>query len=230
MCWNTSVSLFFASIHLTSYFIVAKYRPRYHRQIKHFLLFYTLMELLQALQWTIGVANINSPLCPLLNQCLTIVAYILVWYQPIMFASFIPNKFPQYYAKLTFIVCLLNLGLGFIFPASEMSYLNLVGQTNYGQPTCTYMGSHGHLLWKFQINTLSYQPTHYVYYSFITLLFLYYYNNTLKYTIGLGWIMSFIMAAAINGINNELPSFWCLLSVFADLPIIIYVLSQINIR
>ena len=231
MCWNMSVSLIFALIHLSLYVVVDRYKPKYYQQFKHFLLFYTLMELLQSLQWYIGVGDINSNICPWLNTVLTVIAYILIWYQPIMFASFISNKttFVMYYTIITFIVAMINLGLGFIYPATEMMYLKMNGQTNYGFPTCTYMGDHGHLLWKFQINTISYQPTHYIYYSIIILIFFYYYTNELKYTIGFGWILSFIMAALINGINSELPSFWCLLSVCSDVPILIYTLYNINL-
>lgn len=182
------------------------------------------MEWFQALQWYLTVDYQNNKICSLSNICLTTFAYILIWIQPIMFSSFTKNKFSSYYAILTFIICLINLLLGFKYPFSELDHLTYNNSVNYGNQTCTYKGIHGHLLWKFAINTISYQPTHYVYYSTILLIIIVNYDYILKLTLGLGWIVSLLLSIYIHGINNELPSFWCLLSVSADIPILIYTL------
>lgn len=226
MCWNSEVSLLFAGMHGVTYLVVNKYRTKYHVFFKRFLLFYMIMELLQSIQWYIGVADINTNFCTKLNTLFTTIAYTLIWLQPVLFASFTRKKFINYYCLMTFFIAMINLNIGFFSPATEMSFLKNNGQTNYGFPTCTYRGSYGHLLWKFQINTLSYQPTHYIYYSIILLMILIEYKKGLKYTIGFGWIFSLITSIMINGVNNELPSFWCLLSVFADIPILIYTLHK----
>jgi uncharacterized membrane protein len=223
MCWNISVSVSFGLIHLITMMIVIIIKPYHYRKFITFLLFYLIMEWFQALQWYLGVKTINNDICPPINTYLTIFAYILIWIQPIMFASFTNNKrFVRYYAMLTFIICMINLFLGFKYPAQELDSITFDGSANYGNQTCTYLGKYGHLLWKFKINTLAYQPTHYVYYSLILLTFILYYDRILKYTLGLGWIISLILTIFIHGVNNELPSFWCLLSICADIPIILY--------
>lgn len=223
MCWNMEVSIGFGIIHLITFIIVLNKRPYHYLKFLIFLGFYLIMEWFQALQWYLNVDNQNNKICNLSNTYLTIFSYILIWLQPIMFSSFAnQNKFSLCYAIMTFIVCLINLFLGFKYPASELDYLTFIGSTNYGNQTCTYKGIHGHLLWKFKINTITYQPTHYVYYSIIILIIIFQYDNILKSTLGLGWILSLILAIFIRGLNNELPAFWCLLSVFADIPILIY--------
>ena len=233
MCWNGSVSLKFGLVHLMTLLLVYLVKPRHWKKFSTFLSFYILMEWFQAFQWYMGVGLIHeSDLCTSINTYSTIFAYILIWLQPIMYCNFAKrNKFVKKYAIFTFVVAMINLFLGFWWPASEMQHLTTVGQTNYGNITCTYKGEFGHLLWKFQINTISYQPTHFVYYSIILLTIFMYYDNVLKWTIGLGWISSFLLTVLIHGINNELPSFWCLLSVVADIPIAFYCLyANVNPR
>lgn len=225
MCWNIEVSIFFGLCHLFTLMIVYYIKPIYYKQFITFLLFYTIMELFQAIQWYIGVGNMNDiNKCSSVNSYLTIFAYILIWLQPVMYSSLVNNnnRFAYYYSIFTFINAMINIIIGYSHPALEMDSLRYIGSTNYSNETCTYRGLTGHLLWKFSVNTISYQPTHYVYYSLIILTFIMYYNKTLLYTIGMGWSLSLILTMIINGVNNETPSFWCLLSVCADIPIFIY--------
>jgi hypothetical protein len=227
MCWNFEVSIGFGLIHLVTLLIVWKCKPEYYRQLMIFLSFYIIMEWFQAGQWHLGLYHPNySYGCTRYNTYMTIFAYILIWIQPIMYSSFTSEKFPLYYSWMTFIIAMINLILGMNYPADEMIYLTWKGQTNYGYRTCSYKGTYGHILWKFSVNTISYQPTHYVYYSIILLTILFYYNRILQLTIGIGWLGSLIATIIIHGVNNELPAFWCLMSCLADIPIVVYCLKS----
>ncbi|CAF0732298.1 unnamed protein product [Didymodactylos carnosus] len=184
------------------------------------------METLQAIEWAVGVeAKLNSATCSKTNTLLTIFAYILIWLQPVMFTTFSvkgDKRFPLYYTIYTLIVAMINLFVGFVNPAGGLDTMTLTEKNNYGQYTCTYMGEYGHLVWKFAISTFVYQPTHFVYHSVILMIFMFNYDFILKTTIALGWTLTFFVSLYSVGNGAELTSYWCLLSVFADIPILIY--------
>jgi hypothetical protein len=143
-----------------------------------------------------------------------------------MFASFSTkrdSRFVWYYSLYTLASALINLALGFCEKAAGLKLMSRSEKTNYGQQTCTYQGEYSHLVWKFSVPSFNYQPTHYVYFSIILLTFLLHYDRILQLTIGLGWMTTFFVSLwATGGVNAELTSYWCLLSVFADIPILIY--------
>ncbi|CAF1648713.1 unnamed protein product, partial [Didymodactylos carnosus] len=144
MCWNFEVSLSFAIVHLLSSIYVGWKKPRYYRKFIIFMMCYSCIELLEALQWYVGVEqNLNSSTCKLSNTLLTVVAYILIWIQPIMFSLFSVKgdfRFPLYYSIYAFILALLTLTLGFIHPSVGLQSMGLTEKNNYGRYTCTYMG------------------------------------------------------------------------------------------
>jgi hypothetical protein len=226
MCWSLEVSLAFASVHLLSAAYVAWHRPLHSRYFLYFLLFYFSMEVLQALEWFVGVESHLNRSCSKTNTFLTVIAYTLIWLQPVMFASFSTkrdSRFVWYYSLYTLASALINLALGFCEKAAGLKLMSRSEKTNYGQQTCTYQGEYSHLVWKFSVPSFNYQPTHYVYFSIILLTFLLHYDRILQLTIGLGWMTTFFVSLwATGGVNAELTSYWCLLSVFADIPILIY--------
>jgi len=226
MCWSLEVSLAFASAHLLSAIYVAWHRPPHSRNFVYFMTFYCIMELLQALEWFVGVGSHLNRSCSKTNTFLTVIAYILIWLQPVMFASFSTkrdSRFVWYYSLLTFVSAMINLIHGFFEHSGALELMSLNENTNYGQQTCTYRGKYNHLVWKFAVPSFNYQPTHYVYFSMIVLTFLFHYDRILQLTIGLGWMITFFVSLwATGGVNAELTSYWCLLSIFADIPILIY--------
>ena len=226
MCWSLEVSLAFAGAHLLSAVYVAWHRPPHARCFLYFISFYLAMELLQALEWFVGVGSHLDRSCSKANTFLTVIAYMLIWLQPVMFASFSTkrdNRFVWYYSLCTLVFAMLNLFLGFGEKAGGLKLMSQSEKTNYGQQTCTYKGEQHHLVWKFAVASFNDQPTHYVYVSIIVLTFLLHYDRILQLTIGLGWTITFFVSVwAIGGVNAELTSYWCLLSVFADIPILIY--------
>jgi len=232
MCWSLEVSLAFAGLHFLSAVYVAWNRPPYSRYFLYFISFYCAMELLQALEWFVGVETHLNRSCSNTNTFLTIIAYIFIWLQPVMFASFSTkhdNRFVWYYSLYTFASAMMNLILGFCEKASGLELMSRSEKTNYGQQTCTYQGEYNHLVWKFAVPSFNYQPTHYVYFSIILLTFLLHYDRILQLTIGLGWMTTFFVSLwATGGVNAELTSYWCLLSIFANIPILIYTTIHSN--
>ncbi|CAF3274608.1 unnamed protein product [Rotaria sp. Silwood2] len=226
MCWNLEVSLGFAGIHLLAAIYVAWHRPPYSQCFLLFILFYFFMELLQALQWFIGVESYLNQSCSKTNTFLTIIAYIFIWLQPIMFVSFANknnNRFAWYYSLHTLMIAMINLIVGFYEKATGLEMMKRNEKTNYGIYTCTYQGKDNHLVWKFAVSSFNYQPTHYDYFSIILLTFILHYNRTLQSTIAAGWMITYFVSLwNIGDVNAELTSYWCLISVFADIPIIIY--------
>lgn len=226
MCWSLEVSLAFASAHLLSAVYVAWNRPPHTRHFLCFIFFYFCMELLQALEWYVGVDSHLGRSCSKTNTFLTIIAYVLIWLQPVMFASFSTkrdNHFVWYYSLYTLLSAMINLILGFFEKPLGLELISQSEKTNYGEQTCTYRGEYNHLVWKFAVPSFNYQPTHYVYFSIILLTFILHYDRVLQLTIGVGWMTTFFVSLwATGGVNAELTSFWCLLSIFADIPILVY--------
>jgi hypothetical protein len=232
MCWSLEVSLAFASAHFLSAVYVAWHQPPNSRYFLYFISFYLVMELLQALEWFIGVDSHLNRSCSNTNTFLTIIAYILIWLQPILFASFAnkhDNRFVWYFSVYTLVIALINLILGFHRKAIGLELMSTNEKTNYGEYTCTYRGEDNHLVWKFAVPSFNYQPTHYVYFSIILLTFILHYDRTLQLTIGIGWMTTFFVSLWSTGdVNAELTSYWCLLSIFADIPILIYTTIHAN--
>lgn len=226
MCWSLEVSLAFASAHLLSAAYVAWNRPPHTKYFICFMMFYCFMELLQAVEWFVGVESHLGQSCSKTNAFLTIIAYVLIWLQPVMFASFSTkhdSRFVWYYSLFTLTSAMFNLILGFFEKSLGLELMSTSEKTNYGKQTCTYRGEYNHLVWKFAVPSFNYQPTHYVYFSLILLTFIFHYDRVLQLTIGLGWMTTFFVSLwATGGVNAETTSFWCLLSIFADIPILIY--------
>jgi hypothetical protein len=226
MCWSLEVSLAFAGAHLLSAAYVAWHRPPHSRHFLCFILFYFGMETLQALEWLNGVEPHLNQSCSKTNTFLTFIAYLLIWLQPVMFASFATkhdSRFVWYFSLYTLVVAVGNLILGFCDKAVGLELMSRNEKTNYGEHTCTYRGEYDHLVWKFSVVSFNYQPTHYVYFTIILLTFIIHYDRILQSTIALGWMTTFFVTLwRIGTVNAELTSYWCLLSIFADIPILIY--------
>ncbi len=230
MCWSLEVSLAFAGAHLLFAAYVAWHRPPHSRYFLCFILFYLAMELLQALQWLVGVEPHLHQACSKSNAVLTVIAYIFIWLQPVMFSAFSTKRdarFVKFYSLYTLAVAMINLVLGFYEKAGGLEMMSRSEKTNYGQHTCTYQGKYNHLVWKFPVPSFNYQPTHYVYFSIILLTFILHYDRILQFTIGFGWMATFFVSLwATGGVNAESTSYWCLLSIFADIPILIYTMMH----
>lgn len=226
MCWNLEVSLGFAAIHFLTFLIVTLLGRKNYRQYQMFTLFYLCMELLQAYQWY--YANPGTDLnmsCSDINKMTTVVAYVLIWLQPILFAeigregtykngSLNSLAFMSY---VNFAIAMYTLFDGLMTTQDCVSLEN----TNYHKYTCTYVGPHHHLLWKFAIGNLGYQPNHYLYLLLILVIFFYYSNKSVRNVLFTGWLGTLALTHFNIGSGPELPAYWCLVTVLVDIPILL---------
>jgi len=228
MCWNIKVSMLFAWVHIMTFILTHVIKPQGYKQYKIFLAFYTIMELFQASQWafvTLGTDATES--CDPLNTFSTFIAYILIWAQPIMYAYIdvyvnnekennSVNMFALRASIATFCIAMYNL----LFKSRVDRYV-AIAYTNYGEYTCTYIGQYGHLQWMFYIPDIGYQPTHIVFLILICTSFSFYKNIIVRNTLFFGLLATLILTVFRVGDGPELPAYWCMLTAFADIPIII---------
>lgn len=198
-----------------------------------FVGFYTIMEFLQLVQWV-------TLTYPITNALLTYVAYILIWAQPVMFSiiAMIPHyrtiprdlKILFWMSVFTFVYAMTSIMWGGESGRDVTKVCLASLNTNYAMETHTTIGPNGHLLWLFDVMTLQYQPTHYVYMLLIVTTLLNTRDTILKSVLSFGWGVTFLVSVSLIGSGPELPSFWCFLSVFANVPILMDVLRSRGVR
>jgi hypothetical protein len=180
------------------------------------------MEIFQAFQWLWGDLDQStvSTSCSLQNKLFTTFAYFLIWWQPYLFVQIgeaigLRLSYARNVGLATLTIALFFLFLGFF----EVPTYNLP-KSNFANDTCTLVGPYGHLGWYFSVKSVIYGPTFFVYFVLIinTLVF---YPRILQLTVGLGWLLTLFLSIAIVGVDVDLPAFWCLLSAFVDIPIIL---------
>jgi len=242
MCWSGPASLAFGAIHTAiAALLIIRRRPIAAWPFYvAFCVFYAVMEFLQAFQWfwldlddlplhIITTSSSYRP-CAAANTATTILAYVLIWLQPVLFSSIglfssstiskvTTMRFAVSLSVITCVVALLSLGLRFE-DDRDARFTTFVPGTNYGNETCTYRG-HIHLAWIFAVKSISYQPTHFVYVLLILVTVLHYEQPRLKWTLLSGWLLTLFLSILIVGTGAQLASFWCMTSVFAGVPILL---------
>ena len=219
MCWNAQISWSFALGHIFTYFYVGYRKPPEKVSFQLFAAFFTIMEMFQALQWTYGDIAESSiyghTQCSVINTGFTIFAYILTWIQPFLFTVIgrleNDNEKFQILARLsfhTFIYAMISL-IGGFWIKSEYRIPN----SNYGQSTCTELGTHQHLGWKFSPLSIAYHTT-YAMYLLLTITIFTIYSKPLQLTVGLGWLLTLLVSIFQVGLSVDLPAYCCLLSFF----------------
>lgn len=160
------------------------------------------MEFFQALQWKF----LNSVF-------LTWIAYILIFIQPLLYALI--SKQNLFLPVNLLILSLIVLTIGLFKTPTDYIY-----NSNYSNITCTSIGNNGHLAWRFKVMNINTTPNHFVYILFVGSYILKM-NKQLKLTIGIGWILSLIISIIKVKNTIELPAYWCLMSITADIPILL---------
>ncbi|AKI80022.1 hypothetical protein QJ850_gp677 [Acanthamoeba polyphaga mimivirus] len=231
MCWNYQVSLIFSVIYIVtnSYYVIK--RPLYWKQYLLFGSFYLTMEVFQTLQWLFGNVYSDSmygqSVCNSINVNYTIVAFILIWLQPILFSvigyqTTTTNKW--FFSVLTVLNCFVFFyGLKLLYGGFEKPDYYTISNSMFGSSTCTNEGETGHLVWRFKPKTLDVFPNHLTYVILCIISFVMYENNATR-VIGLGWLLSLIITKLLLAPTLvEIASSWCLLSIIANLLIVSYV-------
>lgn len=222
MCWNIGVSLAAAFFHVLTGIIVANKRVPEYRSYLMFTSFFLIMELFQAAQWWQGDVHLG---CTVKNRMMTIVAYLLIWLQPLLFVEIgersrlhavqVRLQYARRLAVVTVWYAAINLLLGLLTIPKH-----LLPGSSFGHLTCTNVGRYGHLAWSFAPLSIAYGPTHFVYLALI-ITTISFYPRPLLMTVGLGWVVTLLTSLYLVGTGVELPAFWCLLSVFVDIPILV---------
>uniref|UniRef100_A0A6C0IYL3 Uncharacterized protein n=1 Tax=viral metagenome TaxID=1070528 RepID=A0A6C0IYL3_9ZZZZ len=225
MRWNIAVSLTAAAFHAATFVVASNKKVPEYRAYLLFTGFFMIMELFQASQWWIGDVTVG---CTEFNRTMTMMAYLLIWFQPYLFAVIgdrsrlhsvqVRLQYAKKVAHMTLWYAMINLFAGM---STRPSYQ--LPRSNFGLETCTTVGPHGHLAWSFAPLTIVYGPTHFVYVILI-LATISFYPRPLLFTIGVGWIATLFVSTYLVGAGAELPAFWFLLSVFVDIPILARVL------
>lgn len=204
--------------HVVAWLMANKFRPPEYKSYLLFTEFYLVMEVFQAFQWYwLDFEDIS---CSYVNRWSTVFAYILIWWQPYLFVQMGEQlNLRLNYARNLSLFTLLYAFILLMFGLNTTPTYHLPG-SNFGTSTYTDIGSHGHLAWYFSPLSIVYGPTFFVYLALILNL-IWVYPSELKYTVGLGWLITLILSCISVGTSADLPAFWCLLSFFVDIPIII---------
>lgn len=210
MCWNAPVSIGFCIIHLLAFRLTSRHSYRL------FTVFYAIMEFYQAFQWLFG----DVGTCSTRNTLITIIAYGLIWFQPWLYvligqAETVELQYARRLAIMTFFWSMFTLFLGLF---KQPTYY--LPNSNFGYPTCTLVGSHGHLHWIFSPITMIYQPSYYSYVMLIAATMSFYPKQL--YPIVQGWSLTLLLSLLYVGTGPELPAIWCWLSVLVSLRLVVY--------
>lgn len=213
MCFSFPVSLTlgFLGICLAKYSSLNK---RYgYRDIA---LFYAFMELLQAVQYLLAEPHDSKQACSLPTYFSTLVAHVLVVVQPAMWNLFRyrsqeENKDVFYFAFLLSVVWAVFYTLRlFYLPFGPIIPRLYPGDILTGTQVCSWIGP-THVYW-----TLPYYSYAGLEPNFFTYLLLWFFptvyekQGILKLIL---WLVQIVIIASVVTLVDELPTFWCALSV-----------------
>lgn len=198
MCWSEQASLSMTILGVVVTLLVhfRNYRPGHNKYDFLIPLFYTIMEGFQYLQHVVGFET-----CDETNTKLTIVAFYLVWFQPVVWNFWAlkvsDGSTKQLFRCTTFIslVAVLFSTIGLIvgmnrehFPQTEEFLLQL------GSKTCTYP-SRTHFYWLFSVDSLAgFRPHWFTFLSLLSIPQLFRKNEGYHWW-GPGWAATFIQIA-----------------------------------
>lgn len=227
MCWNLQVSLTFALLYFLTIILYIVKRPKYWRGYSLFSGFYLVMELFQAAQWLYGdvettYSEYGPKSCSLINKNFTYVAYVLIWLQPFLYSiiGLIELKKKVFKKLMLFNLIIFLYGIiDLIILRKIYNIKYMIKDSNFGPDTCTDVGPTHHLTWRFSPSNIDLQLNNLTYLILCGVNFLFY-KNELK-NIRNGWLFALILTKIILfPTNAEMPSSWCLMSVFANLLIL----------
>lgn len=221
MCWSGEASAVIAAIGIGSTaYAMARREPI---EITSCLGFFSLMELLQAVTYTV-VDQCGTPA----NQMLTMLGYIHISMQPFFINTismfFIPDHVRRRIAPAVYTVCFCStvIMLMMIYPFDGVTMCSLDNSVMCGQSLCSYMGS-VHIAWQFPMNMLfhplpdpSIAELAYAVHWWMYLLpafilpVLYGSWRCTGYHLFFGPILAFVF---VGGDIHEMSAVWCLLSI-----------------
>jgi len=181
------------------------------------------MELFQSFQWIYGDLINNYEIfgphtCSRINKNYTYVAYILIWLQPLLFSviGYTELKKKIFIKLIIFNILLFCYALYSIILGTEFNKQKYnIPNSNFGINTCTDIGISHHLSWRFSVLKIDMALNNLTYLILCIFSFLFYKKELTN--IWKGWIMALVITKIIlNPYDTEIPSSWCLLSIFAN--------------
>ncbi len=214
MCNSKINSLIFASLGFgTSYYFYRKQKNT-KRYIQHIHLpFYSLMELLQYIQYFV-VDDCNN----IINKYSTSIAYILVWSQPIMFNyrfyKIMQNNKKVFYYNFILSVFVFMFAMDRVFFNLIHKYPIRIDEISANDQLCVFKGT-THLYWGFPMKTNRGFEIGYMWYLLLNTLPSFWAYGIIKglfYNIVFlsGMLSGYIIT---NGNLEENMAYWCFISV-----------------
>lgn len=210
MCFNPTISISFAIMGLMFSAISFQNKKLRNQGIPYLMLFYTLMEILQAIQYR-TVNDCKNPE----NRFLLEVAYFLVIVQPTMWNIFGYHNASDQYRKI-FVLSILMTLVWIIFNVSSriIKKKDSLSDVMSNKQACTYKNKGSHLYWQWNFADFGGLNANWLMYLTIWFVPLLMYPKTRL--IGILIICSYcigtLFALRTNNMS-ELASMWCFISV-----------------
>lgn len=248
MCWNSSVSGFFALFQYITALVVLKYSTNHRSTAYAVVLFcYGTMELLQFFTWQV-IEPFSSLLaeqlnCSAKNKLLTTLSYVHIWFQPIVFTLFAydplqyhttrylsekdtkrKNLFtiPILIAIVTFSAALLALVVGHTTDTQHQPTNMLLHHR--ASESCAFIGPNGYILWKFAYSgydSLPFAFPNWFMYAALALVLLFVRPWYVMLFSNLCFWGFGLLAKMIMHWSLESSAFWCLTSISTAVLIIV---------
>jgi len=222
MCFSQEYSISFAILGIISLIIFKNNKNLVHNLGYIPIIFYTIMEIVQALQYSY-VNECNNPI----NRLLTEAAYILVLVQPLMWnyiflkkKNKLRTKFHEGILYCAIVLCIVWI-IGHVIRRFDFYGSNehlhehdKFSEMMQGTKTCTYKNPNEHLYWKFKINSIYGLNANWFMY-----LILWFVPGLLVpegllsvSLLFLGALFSWLYVVYKNQSKHIFPSLWCLTS------------------
>jgi len=209
-------------------------KKRQHWQHWSLLMFiFSIMEFEQAVQWFWGdveplehfLAAGGPTSCTKRNAVMSFVGWLFLFFQPLAVAggAWLSLKEPRrslFVFPCLFMIFSILMGIrNYDFDPTDTPTGVDVPRTNWGKYSCTYVGPRGHLLWKWAFFELEHVPNFSAYAAIVVIsIGLMPRGSWLQIITFCGYALTYSVGWYWMGWVEELPAFWCYVSVVAAIP------------
>jgi len=215
-----------------AFFALSMYvvRPQYWRHYCLLMFIFSIMEFEQAAQWFWGDVLPLENFIPVPTSCtkrnalLSFVGWLFLYLQPLAVSAgaymSLDERRKYFVFPILYMTFSILMGIKhYDFDPTDAPTGVDVPNTNYGKYSCTYIGPKGHLLWKWAFNNLEHAPNFNSYaMTVIISVFLMPMFSTIQVITAMGYALTYTVGWIYMGWSEELPAFWCYVSVVAAIP------------
>jgi hypothetical protein len=223
MCFNQKISGSLALFGVVLLVLNHKYPSKDNNYLKIIIIFYTLMETLQTIQYSL----VNN--CDSVNRFFTEISYIFVIVQPLMWNWIFlhkkrTNKLKNVHKgilQLAIVLCAIwifaNILRRFKFYSNynpSKNNDNLQNETLTGSTTCTYQKNDEHLYWNYEMFSIPGADANWFMYLVLWCIPGLLINEFISiFGIFIGLFISYIYIKVKKQSHHIMPSLWCLISI-----------------